>query len=779
MFHRIGQFVVRRAWWVIAAWIVAAIAIVATAPTLTANTDESSFLPRHYESIQAADLQAKAFPAAFTPSAMLLFERTDGGNLDAADHATMEKVVQGLTDKKIKYVQTILPVGDRSVSKDGKYAISSIGFTKDAPQGPPTADTAKSLRDDAKAIAAGSDLKVQLGGPAAQQLDQQDSSKLANTLIGVGTVVIILLTLFLIFRSPLIALLPILSIVIYSMVANGLIADASKAFGLNADSSSSAILIVVLFGVGTDYFLFLMFRYRERLRAGDDRKTAVVNAVARVGEAIASAAGAVIVAFSVLILSSLGMFKALGPELAIAVFVTALASITLVPAVLSLLPERVLFRRTVMWLRWVPHFVVSIPKVRHFRLNPSYSDLPGSLIRRLWLVRRQFFAARPRKTFAEPWLVEPTGARFAVLGRTVQRRPGWAAVVSGGLLVVLALGAFSYKGTFDLASGSMPKTKESMVVQNTVMSEFSAGASAPSQVYLTSTNGTPLDPAAFPGYINTLSQVKGVAAVAPTPTVSKDKLTADFTVTLKDDPASNAAIDTIGGLRSAAHSAAPQGSEAYVGGITAVYKDINSAMAHDYSLVFPIAAVLIMLILGLLLRSAVAPWYLMAAVGLGFGATVGATSLVFLKFQSQQGIMFMLPMFIYLFVVAIGTDYNILMIARLREEAQEGHSPREAASLAIRHGGPTVAAAGGILAATFGTMCFAGNTLFSEIGFSVAFGIAVSAFVMAMFFTPALTALLGRKAWWPGHNTIEGHSAPVTAVGDYRYEDDVEPAGLR
>ncbi|WP_035805326.1 MMPL family transporter [Kitasatospora mediocidica] len=745
MFHRIGQFVVRRAWWVIAAWIVAAIAIVATAPTLTSNTDESSFLPRHYESIQASDLQTKAFPENFTPSAMLLFERTDGGQLDAADHTTMNNVVKGLTDKGIKYVQIISPVGERSVSKDGKYAISSIGFTKDAPQGPPTADTAKALRDDAKQIASGSDLKVQLGGAAAQQLDQQDSSKLANALIGGGTVVIILLTLFLIFRSPLIALLPIVSIAVYSMVANGLIADASKAFGLNADSSSSAILIVVLFGVGTDYFLFLVFRYRERLRAGDDRKTAVVNAVGRVGEAIASAAGAVIVAFSVLILSSLGMFKALGPELAIAVFVTALASVTLVPAVLSLIPERVLF-----WERSLTYAVRKFV-FRNKSLQPSGR-----------------------------WRLEPKNARFAALGGTVERRPGWVALVSGGLLVVLALGAFSYKGTFDLASGSMPKTKESMVVQNTVMSEFSAGASAPSQVYLTSTNGTPLDPSAFPAYADKLGQVKGVAQVAPTPTLSKDKLTADFTVTLKDDPASNAAIDTIGSLRTTAHSSAPDGSKAYVGGITAVYKDINSAMAHDYSLVFPIAAVLIMVILGLLLRSVVAPWYLMAAVGLGFGATVGATSLVFLKLDSQPGIMFMLPMFIYLFVVAIGTDYNILMIARLREEAREGHGPREAAGLAIRHGGPTVAAAGGILSATFATMLLAGNSLFSEIGFSVAFGIAVSAFVMAMFFTPALTALLGRAAWWPGHGEIAGHGSPTLAVVDeYRSEEDAQPAGRR
>ncbi|AUG76555.1 membrane protein [Kitasatospora sp. MMS16-BH015] len=721
MFHRIGQFVVRRAWWVIVAWIVAAIAIIGSAPQLTAQTDESSFLPRHYESIQASLVQEKAFPASFTPAAILEFERTDGGKLTAADQADMNKVVQGLTDKHVAKVEKILPVGPQSISKDGKYALSMIGMEKGAMQKPEAADSAKALREGAKELAQGTALKAQLGGQVAQNLDQQDSSKLANALIGIGTIVIILLTLGIIFRSPIIALLPILSIFVYSMVANGLIADASKAFGLKADNSVSAILIIVLFGVGTDYFLFLMFRYRERLRAGDDRKTAVVNAVGRVGEAIASAAGAVIVAFSVLILSSLGMFTALGPSLAIAVGVTAIASVTLVPAILSLIPEKVLF--------W-----------------PS-----------------------------KAWQREPKNARFAAFGRTVERKPTLVAIASGALLVIFSLGSLGYQGTFDLASGSMPKTKESMVVQDTLMKAFSAGAADPSHVYVTTEGGGKLDQAALTGYIGELGKVDGVAQVAPKPTMSTDGTTADITVMLKDAPATNKAIDTIDGLRKVAHGSAPEGTKAYVGGITSIYKDINTAMARDYSVVFPIAALLIMIILGLLLRSVVAPWYLMAAVGLGFGATVGATSLLFQHVQHEPGLMFMLPMFIYLFVVAIGTDYNILMIARLREEAAEGHSPRKAAALAVQHGGPTVAAAGSILAATFGTMLLAGNSLFSEIGFSVAFGIIVSAFVMSLFFTPALTALLGRAAWWPGHAELAGHgSAPDLKVVE---DDRLEPAG--
>ncbi|MCW2508040.1 MAG: hypothetical protein JWP68_1188, partial [Modestobacter sp.] len=221
------------------------------------------------------------------------------------------------------------------------------------------------------------------------------------------------------------------------------------------------------------------------------------------------------------------------------------------------------------------------------------------------------------------------------------------------------------------------------------------------------------------------------------------------------------ALATVDGpLRDAAHAAAPDGTTALVGGITAIFVDIQAAVNHDYLVVFPVAALLIMLILGLQLRSVVAPWYLMVSVGLGFTATLGATVLIFQQFAGEPGLLFILPVIMYLFVVALGTDYNILMVARLREEAREGKSPREAAALAVRHAGPTIAAAGLILAGTFASLMLAGNATLTQMGFAISFGIAISAFVMAMFLTPALTALIGHAAWWPGHADVGEHPEP-------------------
>ncbi|MFH9657096.1 MMPL family transporter [Streptomyces sp. NPDC017248] len=727
MFRRIGSAVVRHPVWTIVAWLIAAVAIVATAPSLPSNSDESSFLPKSYESIQAADLQQRAFPSAFTPSAIALYQRTDGGKLTADDQRDVARITEELGKKHIDQVQKVVP---GQPSKDGKYTMTLVQMDSKKAGQPEQADAAKVLREEAGKLAKGTHLDVKLGGSAAQALDQQDSSKRGQALIGIGTFVIILVTLLIIFRAPILAVLPLVLIGLVSAIANGLIAYATKLFDLQANSSISSILIVVLFGVGTDYFLFLIFRYRESLRAGDEPKEAMVNAVGRVGEAIASAAGAVIIAFLALVLSTLGFLKQMGPALAIAVAATLVAGLTLIPAVVSLIGPKV------FW--------------------PSKS-----------------------------WQKEPQNARFAALGRGIQRRPALAAIASGLILLVLSAGTFGYKATFDLASGSMPKTKESMVVQDEMQKAYSAGAAAPTDVYLSSVDGKPLDKSGFDAYARKLAAVDGVAAARMTQ-LNKAGTTADFTVTLKYEASTDKAIDAVGRVREVAHSAAPGGSEAVVGGMSSIFKDINAAVNHDYKTVFPVAALLIMIILGLLLRSVVAPWYLMASVGLGFGATLGATVWIFQGAQGHSGLMFMLPVIMYLFVVAIGTDYNILMIARLREEAREGREPREAAGMALRHAGPTVAAAGFILAATFATMMLAGNALLSEMGFAVSFGIAVAAFVMAMFFTPSLTALIGHAAWWPGHGDRAEPSA-TGAAGSGPLRDDAErddtsaqdPAGRR
>jgi putative drug exporter of the RND superfamily len=703
LFAGLGRLVTGHPWLVIAVWIIAAVAVVATAPKLPTTSNEASFLPSSYESIKAQNLQDQAFPQAGhvdATAAIIVFARSDNQPLTAADKAKVVSVARTLN---AAHIANILSVTAGATSTNGLVQTAAVAMDNSIVNGDgnQAGDAIKTLRSDIKPLMTGSGLYEGVTGSAAQQLDSQQSGNKAQQIVLLATLLLILILLLIIFRSPIVALMPIITIAIVAEVATGLIADVNKALNLNADSQTTVILIVVLFGIGTDYILFLMFRYREQLRAGDTPKQAVATAVEKVGEVIASAAGVVIVAFLALLLSSLSIFRSLGPTLAIAVGVTLVAALTLIPAVVTLLGTRV------FW--------------------PS-----------------------------KKWQREPKGARFTAIGRALGKRPAVFAGISGLVLVALAMGSLNFKPTFDLSSAGIPSTAESQVALTVLEKGLPPGATDPTQVFLHSTSGA-LTSAEVTSYQTKLKTMDGVGAVAA-PQLSADKATAEYTVTLSHDPESTTAVNTLkNGLRPQAHSAAPPGTYALVGGTTAVFADIQAAMNHDYAIVFPVAAVIILLILMLLLRSLVAPWYLMVSVGLGFGATLGATVLVFQTLAGQAGLVFLLPVYMYLFVVALGTDYNILMISRLREQARAGMTPGAAASEAVRHAGPAIASAGLILAGTFASLVLAGNSILQQVGFAVSCGIAIAAFVMAMFFSPSLTALIGTRAWWPGRSA-ERHS---------------------
>ncbi len=245
-------------------------------------------------------------------------------------------------------------------------------------------------------------------------------------------------------------------------------------------------------------------------------------------------------------------------------------------------------------------------------------------------------------------------------------------MASGLVLAVLTIFALGFNPNFDLGDSGAPKNVESAVALRTLQKGLPAGATDPTTVLLHSTDGQPLTQDELTSYATELGKAQGVGQVSPG-TLSDDQLTASFSVVLEEDPTSDQALaDVKGPIRDAAHAAAPEGTEALVGGTTSVFVDFQKAMNRDYRVVFPVAAVVIMVILALLLRSLVAPIYLMASVVLGFGATLGAAVLVFQHIGGRPGLIFLLPIYIYLFVVALGTDYNILMIARLREEARAG-----------------------------------------------------------------------------------------------------------
>ncbi|MEU8300859.1 MMPL family transporter [Micromonospora sp. NPDC048909] len=714
MFERLGRFVVRRAWWVIAGWVVAAAAIIATTPSLSdiTSADQESFLPRSYESVQATEIGQKAFPQQATATAIIVVKRADGQKLTPADEAKVGQLAQSLKAKNIPHTSGYL-TGPPAVAPDKSVQIINVGLDAPTPDDPALLDAVRDLRADIGPELANSGLTAGVAGDVASFVDNEDTFNSAFAVVGIATIILIIGLILIIFRSPIAALLPVVVVGVVLSITTGLVAAAGKAFDLSVSQDLQTILLIVLFGIGTDYILFLLFRYRERLRAGDDKRTAMVVSVQRVGEVITSAAGAVIVAFLVLLLASLGFFGSLGPALAIAVAVMLVTSLTLIPAVVSLLG------RYVFW--------------------PS-----------------------------KAWQRTPKATLSHRLGSAVGRRPALVAAASGVLLVALAAGALFYKADYDFSAG-FPQDTESAKAAQDLQRGFAAGALAPTEVYLTTGNGSPLTDQQVSDFAAAVAKAPGVGQAQP-PERSTDPSVARVNLLLNENPVSNEAIKLVReDLRGAVHAAAPPGTRALVGGTTAIFADINSANNRDLSVILPVAAGLIALILALLLRSLVAPIYLVIAVLLNFAATLGATVYLFQGLQGEPGVTFQLPIILYLFVVAIGTDYNILMIARLREEAREGNEPRKAAAIGVEHAGPTVAAAGLILAGTFAVLILAPISFLQQMGFAVAIGIVLSAFVMSMFFVPALTALIGHKAWWPGHGderpTIGRHARAADQPG--------------
>ncbi|MEV3919937.1 MMPL family transporter [Actinomadura coerulea] len=695
MFARLARFVVRHPWWTIVAWLVAAVLIIALSPKLTTESDQGDFLPSKYESVQALKIAEKAFPQQEDTSSLIVVKRSDGQPLTARDSAKVNEAAKSLNAKKPPTVLGFA-TGPQAVAPNKAVQVVMVpmkGTSMDDSK--KQGEAVKQIRKDLPTLLKDSGMEAKVGGDVAGFVDNEDSFNKSFEIVGIATFVLIIGLILLIFRAPLAAILPIIVITVTMQVAMGLIGTASKIFGFSGDDSLSTIILIVLFGIGADYYLFLMFRFRERLRAGDDKKTAMITAVERVGEVISSAAAAIAVTFLVLLLATFGVFSAWGPSLAIAVVVMGITSLTLFPALVSLLGT------AVFW--------------------PS-----------------------------KAWKKQPKDKFSAAIGRAVGKRPAVAAAASGLVLVVLALGTLGFKADYDFAAG-FPQDTESAQATKDMEKGFPPGLTTPVQVFIKSQNGQPVSQQQLQTFSKAVEDAPGVGRVQP-PVPGQDKTVARVDLVLKLNPASNKAISLVkDDLAPAVHKAAPEGTRAYVGGPTAIFSDINTVNNRDLSVILPVAAVLIALILALLLRSVVAPLYLVVAVLLGFAATLGSAVYVFQGAMGEAGVTFQLPIVLYLFVLAIGTDYNILMTARLREEAKEGHEPRKAAALAVQHGGPTVAAAGLILAGTFSVMMLAPVSMLQQMGFSVAIGIALSAFVMSTFLVPGLTAMLGQKAWWPGH----------------------------
>jgi RND superfamily putative drug exporter len=698
MFRRITTFVTHRPKTVIALWAVIALALASLGGSLAykATTDDTAqFLPKGSESAQAMRYAETAFgqqKGAHTVT--MLVKRADGARLTAADRTQIRALAGAMphwqASDRSERAGRIVAAQAGPAAPDGRFQLVGLQW-KAATSDPIAQEHFRDVRDRAAEQARGHALRVGFTGAIASSADYVQASQGTRALSQALLFAAIIALSLLFFRGPLAAVLPLITIVLVASAASGLVVLAALAFGLKLDAGTTQLITVVLIGIGVDYFLFLLFRLREHLRAGEDRRTAAAQAAGAVAPVIASAALAIAAAFATMLLAGFGQFRVLGPSVAISVIVMLLAGITLMPAITAVTG------RALFW--------------------PSRS-----------------------------WAKERTTGPAARLGRRIARTPGRAALAVIAVLVVLSTVALGTRMSYDVRGG--PSTAATRTADE-ISAALSKGASDPLHIYVKATGGA-LTAAQLEPMRRRLTAVPGVSAVGAA-ALSSDRHGAQVDVALKAGPVTKAAMDVVRGpLREVTRTSTPAGATAMVGGTSAIYADVSDSVNHDMRVIFPVAAALILLILVVTLRSAVAPLYLLGAVVLEFAATLGTSVLVFQQLAGQAGVAFLLPLTLFLFVVALGTDYNILMTARLREEMLAGRTAREAVAEAVRHVAPAVGAAGLVLASSFGTLMLESDEASRQQGFAMAFGIIVASLVVSTILVPALTALAGRRAWWPG-----------------------------
>ncbi|MFF5973951.1 MMPL family transporter [Streptomyces sp. NPDC012769] len=710
MIRALTGFSTRRPWRVIVVWAVLGVFVAIAGQALVfrvTQTDSARFLPAEYDAAAALRVAREKFGAEpDTDAVTVLVARRDGKPLEDADRRRVAEVARELsgtrltmpwTEEQIPGVSTdysqVPRVEPAMTAPDGSFTLLVARLRGNATD-PGMHSVYRVFHDRAQQEFAEAGMRTGFTGGLADTVDRADAEESTQTVVGLVMVGLIVLINVLVFRSVLAAFLPLVAVSVVGGAAAGTVVGAALLTGFRLDPGTPGMIGTVLVGIGVDYFLFLLFRFREELRRRPeaDHRPVAADVAGRVGTAVTSAALTIVAAFATLGLATFGQFRVLGPSVAVSVLVMLLASLTLMPALLA---------------------------------------VTG---------RRMFWPSRSLTKARRPGLADRTA-------RLVARRPLVVLVASVACLGALSIGATGIR--MDFATGGTPRETAAAATAREIAGALPPGVSDPTTVYVTSDDGRPLHAAALGDLPRALADADGVGKVAA-PVFNADRTAARLDVYLTAASQTQQARDLVTGpVRHAARAAAPAGLTAHVGGTAAVFADVATAVDRDLRTVFPVAAALIALILLVLLRSLLAPVVLMLAVGLCFAATLGASTLLFQHLGGEPGVNFVLPLVLFLFVVALGTDYNILISDRLREEMARTGSARAAVTRAVRHTAPAIATAGVVLAASFGSLAVNADPSTRQIGFATALGILLSAFLLSLLLVPSAAALLGRGMWWP------------------------------
>lgn len=539
-------------------------------------------------------------------------------------------------------------------------------------------------------------VRVEATGIAPAQTESADAIRENLPKVTLATLAVIFLILAFTYRSPVTPLIPLASIGLAVFLTLRLIAYFAERLDVQIPSQVEPVIVVLLFGVGTDYSLFVLSRTRQALASGEGRLEAARSGVARAGAVVVSSAAVLIAAFMVLVGADLEIYRALGPGLGLALLVVTLVTLTLVPALLA------------------------------FTGRFAFGGLRFS------------GEARRRAGF-------------------VERRPALIAGVLVFALFVASLGVFGIRVGFDQVQ-ALPEDAPASRGYEALSEGFPSGIIAPVNVIV---SGEDLDAPGLERLKNEMWTSGGyAAAIGPEDSslvpgvrfLAPDGSAARFVLVFYGDPYSPESLDQIQRLRedlpAMLDRAGLEGAEASLGGQAVLAAEARAVSEDDLTGLAPLVFAVAFVILALLLRTPVAPVYLLAATALGFAATLGAATLFFEHVLGHQGVVYYVPFALFLLLVALGSDYNIFIMAAIREETKK-KPLREAVTAALAGTGRTINAAGLALASSFALLALIPLQDFRQIGLTVAAGVLLDAFVIRTLLVPSLALLAGRAGFWP------------------------------
>lgn len=674
------------------------------------TNDQAQHLPSSSEATKVQKLQAEFRDSDLIP-AVLVFHR-DGG-LTEADNTLITSQMEHIGTFDGVEADAISPV---IPSKDGEAAEVFVPMNSTVK----VADTVELVRayfvETGADASSGVGLSAYVTGPAGLSADIVDAFGGIDGLLLVVALLAVLVILIIVYRSPLLPLIVLGTSMIALTAAILVVVALAESEMLVLSGQTQGILMILVIGAATDYSLLYVARYREALRDHERRWDATWAALRGSFEPILASGGTVIAALLILLVSDLNSNRAMGPVAAIGVGFAVLAALTFLPAVM-------------MWAG----------RAAFWPVRPAFGSehpvLHGKNATGLWARTGALVAKRPRVIWVSCTLLlviasagmlqlkaDGVSQGEFVLGQS-QARDGQAVLGkhfpggSGTPAVIV-----SEADAMEQVASTILNTEG--VASLTVLTADSPSGTAP----FTADGITPVGPPGTP---------------VPNPTVVDSQVM--LQATLDDAGDSLAAEQTVKTLRA---ELAYGGLDALVGGVTAVALDTNDAAIHDRNLIIPLVLGAILIILMLLLRSILAPVLLVASVVLSFGAALGVSALVFNGIFDFPGADPSVPMFGFVFLVALGIDYNIFLMTRVREETAR-HGTREGIVRGLASTGGVITSAGLVLAATFAALGVLPILFLAQISFIVAFGVLLDTFLVRSLLVPALSYDIGHAIWWP------------------------------